>query len=74
MRDNDANILESNINANDQPMKPFLESDPKLENTLDDTITASKKRGSKILELKKVQRMTKIKVVENIMYTTGFDY
>ena len=54
MRDNDAHILESNINANDQPMKPFLESNPKLENTLDDTITASKKRGSKILELKKV--------------------
>ena len=55
MKDNNENLLHSNINANDQPMNPLLGSDQKLQNTLDDTITASQKRGSKIVELKQVQ-------------------
>lgn len=53
MKDND-NSLQSNINAINPQSQPVLVSDQKSRNALDDTITASKKRGSKILELKKV--------------------
>ena len=54
MRDND-NSLQSNINAINPQSQPVLVSDQKSRNALDDTINASKKRGSKILELKKVR-------------------
>ena len=54
MRDNE-NSLQSNINAINPQSQPVLVSDQKSRNALDDTITASKKRGSKILELKKVR-------------------
>ena len=33
MRDNNENFVDSNINANDQPMNPFLGSDQKIQNT-----------------------------------------
>ena len=54
MRDND-NSFQSNINAINPQSQPVLVSDQKSRNALDDTITASKKRGSKILELKEVR-------------------
>ena len=54
MKDND-NPLQSNINAINPQSQPVLVSDQKSRNAIDDTITASKKRGSKILELKKVR-------------------
>ena len=53
MRDKD-NLLASNVNAINPQSQPVLVSDQKSKNALADTITASKKRGSKILELKKV--------------------
>ena len=58
IKDNE-NLLESNINTNDRSQS-IINPNQKLENSLDDTVTSSKKRGSKILELKQVKSSFKI--------------
>ena len=53
MKDYD-NALESNVDADNVRSQPHLKSDQKSENILQDEITASKKRGSKIIDFKQV--------------------
>ena len=48
------NASESNVDTNNIRYQPQLKSDQKSENGFQDTITASKKRGNKIIELKQV--------------------
>ena len=57
MKDYD-NALESNVDGNNVRSQPNSKSDQKSENILQDEITASKKRGSKIIELKQVINCT----------------
>ena len=57
MKDYD-NALESNVAGNNVKSQPNLKSDQKSENILQDEMTASKKRGSKIIELKQVITVT----------------
>ena len=53
MKDYD-NASESNVDTNNIRYQPQIKSDQKSESRLQDTITASKKRGNKIIELKQV--------------------
>ena len=62
MKDYD-NALESNVAGNNVKSQPNLKSDQKSENILQDEMTASKKRGSKIIELKQVITVTIAKVL-----------
>ena len=48
------NASESNVDTNNVRYQPQLNSDQKSENRLQNTITASKKRANKIIELKQV--------------------
>ena len=57
MKDND-NALESKVDTNNVRYQPQMESDQKSEKILQDTITKSKKRGNKIIELKQVIQVT----------------
>ena len=62
MKDYD-NALESNVAGNNVKSQPNLKSDQKSENILQDEMTASKKRGSKIIELNQVMTVTIAKVL-----------